>query len=261
MVSSTTNDEQAWKIFQRDTEAGRLLSRLYGCPPSQSKISYPKQRRRRATDNKNQTEENEKVASRAWKTTYTVHTLSKSEEEEKENERRNNISRALSMKVPKVGRQTTLRMSTIDVAKVDLIPRRKTETGCRTNVEQVKFLNKKYRPPAAHAFSSDAEKQRLNDVFSGGKGECLPENLNTDSINSAARSNTGTNNCKQLPDCLFDQIYQEIKERRTYQLEMEKLGAGEATRQSTVDEIQSRLNQLRKIDPDRAAAVIKMLMK
>ena len=258
MVSFTTDPEHSWKIFQRDTEAGRLLSRLYGCSPSQTKISYPKQRRRRVTSNEKQTEKTEKAAARAWKTTYTVHTLSKSEEEEKENERRNNISRALSMKIPKVGRQSTTQKNTIDVAEVDLIPRRKTESGCRTNLDQVKFLNKKYRPPAAHAFSSDAEKQRLNDLFSGGKGECLPENLASN--NSAERPRTGSS-CKQLPTCLFDQVYQEIKERRAHQLEMEKLGAGEATRQSTVNEIQSRLNQLRKIDPERAAVVIKLLMK
>jgi hypothetical protein len=35
---------------------------------------------------------------------------------------------------------------------------------------------------------------------------------------------------------------------------MEKLGAGE------VNEIQTRINQLRRIDPNKAAIVIKMLM-
>jgi hypothetical protein len=231
---------ESWKVFQRDSEAGRLLSRLYGLPPSQSKITYPKLRRATSSDSPCDS------ASRKWKTTYTIHTLSKSEEKEKENERKNNISRALSIKVPKVGRQSSINESSS--LKIDLVPRRKTETGCRSSIEQVKFQNKKYRPPAAHAFSSDAEKQRLNDLFSEGKGKCLPEEGHTTASNCA------------LPESLFDQIYQEIKERREYQLEMERLSAGEATRQTIINEIQSRINQLKRIDSTKAAVVIKMMI-
>jgi hypothetical protein len=244
------SDDQSWKVFQRDSEAGRLLSRLYGLPPSQSKV------RRKTTSSETKRSE----SAPEWKTTYTIHTLSKSEEKEKENERKNNISRALSIKVPKVGRSTTF--ANDGSLKIDLAPRRRTETACLSNIQQVKFQNKKYRPPAAHAFSSDAEKQRLNDLFSGGQGKCLPEDLTSiPAVNTSneGRVNVGTSKCA-LPESLFDQIYQEIKERREYQLEMEKLGAGEATRMTTVNEIQTRINQLRRIDPNKAAVVIKMLM-
>ena len=250
-------EDQSWKVFQRDTEAGRLLSRLYGYPPSQSKVTYPKQRRRRATDGDEQKKKpKEEANARGWRTTYTVRTLSKAEEEEKEIERKTNISRALSIKVPKVGRATGQRSTLIDgttLAKVDCIPRRKTETGCRNNVEQAKFLNKKYRPPAAHAFSSDSEKQRLNDLFSGAKGKCLP------TVVQRLSSKSDSTKCI-FPDSMFDQIYQEIKERREHQIKLERLGAGEATRQTTVNEIQSRVNQLRRIDPKKAEVVITMLM-
>lgn len=244
--------DQSWKVFQRDTEAGRLLSRLYGCAPSKSQVNYPKLRTRRATDGEN----------RGWRTTYTVHSLSKAEEEEKETERKTNTLRAMSMKVPKVGRAGE-RRTLIDASslKVDQIPRRKTEAGCKSNVEQVRFLNKKYRPPAAHAFSSDTEKQRLNEIFSHGKGKCLPKDLTSfeSHPSNGGVNDTATSKCL-LPDSMFDQIYQEVLERREHQMKMERLGAGESTRQTTVNEIQSRLNQLRKIDPQKAEVVIRMLM-
>eukprot|EP00956_Cyclotella_meneghiniana_P034766 scaffold108040_cov122-Cyclotella_meneghiniana.AAC.6 len=259
-----TTNEESWKVFQRDTEAGRLLSRLYGCPASKSKISYPK-RRRRATNDNQENVPNED-ASRSWKTTYTVKSLSAKEEAERDSQRKQNKSRAASMKIPKVGRQSQT-VSEIDmsctvgngIAKVDLIPRRKTESGCKSNVEEVKFMQKKFRPPASHSYSSDFEKQRLNDLFSNGSGKCLPKDLTTLPVisNSAVPRNTKSSS----PDSLFDQINQEITERREHQLEMERLGAGEGTRQQTVNEIQSRCNQLRKVDPSRAVAVIEVLMK
>jgi hypothetical protein len=37
---------------------------------------------------------------------------------------------------------------------------------------------------------------------------------------------------------------------------MERLGAGEASRQTIVDEITIRINQLRRIDPDSLLALI-----
>ena len=269
MTMGSSNDEESWKVFQRDTEAGRLLSRLYGCPASKSKISYPKQRRRRATDGNQQRKPNEDGL-RSWKTTYTVKSLSAKEEAERDSQRKQNKSKAVAMKIPKVGRQSQRRgtVSETDMsftignhgmAKVDLIPRRKTEAGCKSNVEQVKLIRKKFRPPVSNAYSSDLEKKRLNDVFSNGSGKCLPADLTALPVISNSAATSGTKS--STPDSLFDQIFHEIKERREYQLEMERLGAGEATRQQTVNEIQSRCNQLRKVDPSRAAAVIKVLMK
>lgn len=258
----TSSDDQSWKIFQRDTQAGRLLSRLYGCSPISQRVSYPKPRRRRSVevDSGNQPKLTQADASKGWKTTYTVHSLSKAEEAEKENERKKNISRALSVRVPKVGRNKSGQRDRNCAAKVDQIPHRKTENGCKSTVEEVKFLNKKYRPPVSHAYSSDAEKKRLNDLFSGGGGKCLPKDLTNLPGHAASRETESGCKSRELPDTLFDQIYYEIKERREHQMEMERLGAGDETRQSTVSEIQTRLTQLRKIDPNKAAAVIKMLM-
>jgi hypothetical protein len=249
---SAPNDE-SWKIFQRDTEAGRLLSRLYGCPPSSQRVSYPKQRRRRATNDGDKPSQNENT-SKGWKTTYTVHSLSRTEEDEKDKERKNNIARALSMRVPKVGHYSKRRSTDGSAdAKLDQIPRRKTEAVCKTTVAEVKFQNKKYRPPVSHAFSTDSEKRRISDLFANGGGKALPRDL---TYRPDARGSNVDPAPVALPDSLFAQIYGEIVERRAHQMSMERLGAGEASRQTIVDEITIRINQLRRIDPDSLLALI-----
>ena len=144
------SNSDSWKVFNRDTEAGRLLSRLYGVAPS-GRVSYPKhqrRRRRRVTDgNASNDTKNDEIPTRSWKTTYTVHGWNKAcEEEEKERERKENISRALSLKVPKVGRGVAEQRhsSVVDTShasiKIDLVPRRKTELGCSASVQEIKFL-------------------------------------------------------------------------------------------------------------------------
>ncbi len=99
----------------------------------------------------------EELSVKPWRTTYSCHGWSKVAEEEKEKERKNNIARALSLSVPKVGRGKHSSRHTmndrknnnglmIHAAKVDQIPRRRTEDCCRHDQEKVGFANKKYRP-------------------------------------------------------------------------------------------------------------------
>lgn len=123
-------------------------------------------------------------------------------------------------------------------------------------MEQVKFLNKMYRPPKAPTFSSEEEKCRLNEVFSSGNSKGLPNDL----INLRTKSSKRNDSSVPIPS-LVDQIHLEIKERREFQMEMERIGAGDETRKSTIDDIQSRIDQLKKIDTNKAADVVKMLMK
>ena len=63
------------------------------------------------------------------------------------------------------------------------------------------------------------------------------------------------------PSTLFDQLYHEIIERRQHQLALEELGGGDATRESTAHDIKERLEHLKKLDPQRALAVVQKLMK
>lgn len=257
------SDEDAWKIFNRDTEAGRLLSRLYGVSPSE-RVAYPKQRRRRRATSSNADDGNGKekaIPARSWKTTYTVHGWNKAEEEEKERERKENISRALSMSVPRVGNGKRRSVSFNEPNnKMHLLPRRKTEVTCRSTIEETKQKALHYRPPHSKT-NVELEKKRLQ---GGSKGKCLPEDLTSiphslnvpnDSDKSRAKRNASR------PSTLFDQIHQEILERRQHQMAMEEIGAGEATRESTAYEIKERLEQLKKLDSQRALAVVKKLMK
>ena len=232
----TNQGDDAWKIFNRDTEAGRLLSRLYGVPPS-GRVSYPKQRRRR----RRVTDSSTKEDNRNWKTTGVVQGWNKTAEEEKEQERKTNISRALSLNVPKVGRSSSIAAAPSSI-KIDMMPRRKTEMGCRDSIEEITHKQRLYRPP--HLKNADVEKERLQNLtIEPHKPKPKPRDDST------------------TPGTLFDQIYQEILDRRKFQLEMESLGAGEDTRQTTALEIKERLEHLARLDPKRAFLVVQKLMK
>jgi hypothetical protein len=58
---------------------------------------------------------------------------------------------------------------------------------------------------------------------------------------------------------LFDQLLSEIYERKQHQQAMEEMGAGADTRNTTAIEIKQRVDQLRKLDPQRASAVVEYL--
>ncbi len=279
-----TKDDANWKVFRRDTEAGRLLSRLYGVPSSSQQVNYPKQRRKRSvtiseSSNEDEGVENDsatELTSRPWRTTYSCQGWNKAAQEEREKERKNNIARALSLTVPKVGRgkqhssrhtmtQGNNHSLTVASAKVDRIPRRRTEVRCRHDQEEVEFVNKKYRPPCSYAKSSDEEKQRLNNAFEAKGGKCLPEDLTGIPAEAVAPANAellrGDSASHPQANTLFDQIYQEIIERRQYQMDLEEVGAGDVTRDQTANEIRVRVEHLKKIDPIRATMVVKRMME
>lgn len=213
------------------------------------------------------------TTSRPWRTTYSCQGWSKSAEEEREKERKNNIARALSLSVPKVGRgkQHSSRHSMINgnnhglmiqiAAKVDQIPRRRTEIRCRHDQENVEFVKKKYRPPCTYAKSSDEEKQRLNIAFETKGGKCLPEDLTGIPAGASATSLMRNDASHKPANTLFDHIVQEIVERRQHQMDLEEVGAGDATRGQIANEIRLRVEHLKKIDPIRAAMVVKRMMK
>ena len=135
-------DENAsWKVFSKDTEAGRLLSRLYGQVPSKQTVNYPKLRRR-----PNQAEPS--PPPQQWKTTGRVHSVNRLEAEERERERKHNTERATSLRVPKVARRgSSLTINGRDFNdRVNLqgcMPRRKTEQSCKDTLTKYDFANKR----------------------------------------------------------------------------------------------------------------------
>lgn len=254
----TTNEDDLWKIFRHDTEAGRLLSRLYGVRTSTTLVNYPKLQRRRsdncAKDN------NAKV----WKPTYCTHGRNQEEREENEKQRHAHKARALSLVVPKVGKGGCgvhdIHTFENSNAKIDMIPRRRSQHQCKEVINGYTFVNKKYRPAHSHSFSSEAEKQRLTSLFGEKSGRCLPEDLTNPPAIQRGRDRDDEKQQGTKNVTLFDQICQEVVERREHQLAMDELGAGSPTRESTAIEIKKRIEQLMKIDREKAIDMTKKLM-
>jgi hypothetical protein len=191
---------------------------------------------------------------RSWKTTYTVHGRNKVAEDEKERERKENTAKALSLAIPRVGRGSIA--SNTPKQRIDLMPRRKTEMGCKSTIEETLLKKRLYRPPHTRNTSSDEEKNRLQQIMMDGKG------LASDS--SAARSNATiecekSNEIRPAAATLVDQLVCEIIEREKHQIAMEEIGAGDATRESTALDIKRRLEHLKRLDPHLASAVLQKL--
>jgi hypothetical protein len=257
MVASNREDA-AWKIFNRDTEAGRLLSRLYGVKPCVSQPPEPSKRRRRRTTDNPEEDVGDVAASttRSWKTTFTVHRRDKVAEEEKDRVKKENAVKRMSLVVPKVGRSSSSEISN-KKKRIDKIPRRKSEMGCKNAIEDTMEKKRMYKPPHLKDVSSDKEKARLQKLMTGDESPSPPKLR----IASSSRIKHGSGKSVHPPGVeeevttLFDQLLSEIYERRQYQQAMEEMGAGAATRDSTAIEIKQRIDQLRKLDPQRASEV------
>jgi hypothetical protein len=100
------SDGYAWKVFKRDTEAGRLLSKLFGVDASE-KVSYRQPRRPRSTATNETTEDDDEggAPTRSWKRTCVVHGMNKRAEDEKERGRKEHAKGTRSSAVPTVGRR------------------------------------------------------------------------------------------------------------------------------------------------------------
>lgn len=256
-MEASTREDAAWKIFNRDTEAGRLLSRLYGVKPSVTQHE-PSKRRRRRTHNPE--DEGAAVAptTRSWKTTFTVHSRDKVAEEEKDRVKKENAAKRMSLVVPKVGRSSDGDKK----KKVDKIPRRKKEIVCKNAIEDALEKKRMYKPPHSKDVSSDKEKARLQKLMTGESQSPSPPKLRIASSSSKHGSEKSVHPpVEEEETTLFDQLLSEIYERKQHQQAMEEMGAGADTRSSTAIEIKQRVDQLRKLDPQRASEVVRIFTK
>jgi hypothetical protein len=251
-MGASNREDAAWKIFNRDTEAGRLLSRLYGVKPSVSQPHAPSTRRRRRTNDYPEEDVGDVATSttRSWKTTFTVHSRDKVAEEEKDRVKKENAVKRMSLIVPKVGRLSSSDGGSNNKKRMDKIPRRKTEMGCKNAIEDTLEKKRMYKPPHLKDVSSDKEKTRLQKLMTGESESPSPPKLR---IASSSKQHPPV--VEDEVTTLFDQLLSEIYERRQHQQAMEELGAGVATRDSTAIEIKQRIDQLRKLDPQRASEV------
>lgn len=231
-------DRVDWKVFKGDSEAGRLLSRLYGVQQTNRdcSIKYPKIK----TGNQSLNERS------PWNQS---HVLTNAEL---------NRNRKKEVKVPKFG-QCKKNNRNESINKVALIPRRKTYERCQQTWEQTSMLNRNYRPPVNIKQNSSDEKDRLCKLHEYGGGCALPHELTSpkqtiipDEKGKLEKEDGKANNEKGRRAVSFaDHIVMEIKERQEFQMEMEKIGCGDSTRDKVVEEIASRIDELRKIDKSR----------
>jgi hypothetical protein len=99
------SDGYTWKVFKQDTEAGRLLSKLFGVDASE-KVLYCQPQRPRSTATNETTEDDDEggAPTRSWKRTCVVHGMNKRAEDKKERGRKEHAKGMLSLAVPTVGR-------------------------------------------------------------------------------------------------------------------------------------------------------------
>lgn len=137
--------EENWKQFQ-GTEIGSLLSSIYG--KNANKINYPIPQTKAFTPTRQFT------------------------------------SSGSAIRNPKVRKQIpdieyyqkkTTRLPTR--AAVDLIPKRKHENHIKEEISQIQYQQQHYRPAFNQPVSTDAEKLRLNQIFTHKGGKGLPQDF------------------------------------------------------------------------------------
>lgn len=278
LAAASEEESSDWRVFKHDTEAGRLLSRLYGVTPGgKPQINYPKLKTRTNRPDQQQARSHWKGGRDSDRTGF-------------------DRSRAATVAAPKVGRGTRYGGGAATAA-VALIPRRKNEIACQEELTAIESVRHAFRP--AHdggAYSTDVEKDRLNELFTFGGGAALPEELtlpeaplpseersrkaerrrvdkarrrrrarlNGDAADGDSTDSDGEDGreaSKGHGAGLFDHILGEIEDRRTFQFSMEETGSGASTRAQVAEEISARVKELMKLDKDRATKIIKGFQK
>lgn len=244
-MPSNENLEPDWKVFRKDTEAGRLLSRLYGTNVNHSQgqgIRYPNLKKK----------ERDLSGRSRWNSGL------------QEKQRYNILEkqkRAASLRVPKVGKSEQQHQKQLSIQAV---PRRRTGSLCKKTIEENRIMNKSYRPPNQVKMSSDQEKEKLCEHFERQGGKCLPLELTLlprkkeDEKTEDSHTTNGPNEDKaSVKSAMANQIVLEIQERRAFQSEMEINCAGADSRETIVDDISNRMRELMKYDPNLARKLMK----
>lgn len=275
------NQPQHWKVFDRKTEAGRLLARLYGISSKigmDAPIQYPKLKTRKSDLSTCQWKVGNNANHNPDSTVAAI----------------NSRIKAKSVHVPKVGksRKSFGQSSYQNLALVDIIPKRKSVQKCREEILQTEERITAYRPPNRTCLA-EVEKNRLNDIFTFKGGSALPTELTCPegpmpeevkwkekemervekakarrrsklygedklaSSNQVLALQKENRPDKTISEQLENQIVREIEERRIFQREMEDTDCGDKTRNTIAKEISSRIMQLKKLNPSKGDAIMR----
>ena len=151
----------AWKQFQ-GTELGGLLAGIYG-NTNKPIINYPKPK--------------SKVVNEELKTFIPGGAKTGSSDPRKTTRRLANIN------VPKVGTHSSHSLANLDgnentfAVHGNYINRRKSADAIKIEIDDIRMKQNHYRPAYTQPFSSDAEKNRLSQIFTFKGGKALPEEL------------------------------------------------------------------------------------
>ena len=247
-----------WRAFRHDTEAGRLLARLYGVDNrsnTTTNISYPKLKAKQNPNNQQRPLHHDAQ----WRSVG-AHTRDPTE-------KRYDRAKAAKVPVPKFGRN---KIDSTRSSAVDRIPHRRSAQSCSNEVANGRKQSGAYRPPRQNAIYSEAEKEKLSEINTYRGGKILPTDLThpvaplpseiekrqreADRLRKSQMDEPHASQSSSTT--LFDQILNEINERRAWQSEMEVIGAGGKSRQKTVEEISARVKELHRIDKVRAQQVL-----
>ena len=233
-LGATQAKEQNWKVFRKDTECGRLLSRLYGSNGVSCNVSYPKLK--------------SKIDTTSTRAPWGINIACKENKDGNTNKQR-----AASVRVPKVGKVNRKDF----IHKLSSIPRLKCESACRNEVQAASSFVKTYRPPNKICTSSEMEKDRLSSLFEKG-GKCLPEELTALPFKDVRKKDQPVNQVNAPSKSLMaNQIFAEIQERRKFQEEMEINGAGQEMRAEIVNDITGRMKELMALDQKLAMQLMR----
>lgn len=247
-----------WRAFRHDTEAGRLLARLYGganhgnsSVSAKPKISYPKLHLKPKPSGI--TCNQSPLHHAQWRSVGAPNTRDPTK-------KRYDRAKAASVPVPKFkSKKQTLHVPSCSA--VDRIPHRRSQKLCSNEIAKGRANRGAYRPPRQNVIYSEEEKSKLCEINACRGGKILPTDLThpiapLPSEIQKQRSLDSRHSHIREPT-LFDQILDEINERRAWQSEMEAVGCGAESRQKTVDEISMRVKELHRIDKTRAQEVLK----
>ena len=120
------NSNDSWKAFEKGSEAGRLMAKLYGGAYKPA-INYPVQKPRRQN----------KVNQPAW---------------QPHNKGNTSVSKFSKSAASSVSAPRFPKTSGRSYAPVDLVPKRRSVDDCRAMIDDVEMRKSAYRPPNVNGF-------------------------------------------------------------------------------------------------------------
>ncbi|DAZ98834.1 TPA: hypothetical protein N0F65_000990 [Lagenidium giganteum] len=223
---------EAWRAFGSDTEAGRLLKKLYG-GNAKPQIQYPKPKVKPRENNAPFIPGGGSVAADA----RTHHWSSKMSER--------------AIKAPSFSKRALMRpeLHPIDHARI----RRKSYQLIEKEIQQIKSYVEAYRISDVKK-QPNQEKEKLQQVFSFTAGSILPRELlpgadlldkELSHSNARRRGKNSKDKMEQLEE-IYDSVLAEIESRKQYMSQMLELGKPEKA-MPIEKEILERMTELRKI--------------